>query len=498
MFSHPTGDTKEVTSPLSPEAKELLELRLSGKMTRARLLRRSQRPPLSFAQERLWFVSRLMTEVTAYNVPLTYRLLGPLDVEALHRSLATVVARHKALRTRYEETASGPFQVIDEPGTFHWDLTDVSSADDPPTAARDVVAACADTVFDMAGGPLFLARLVRLGRHDHVLALVVHHSVFDRQSLDILAGELSRCYAAFTSGGEPELAPLPAQYADFGEWQRQRLTDGVLEGHLDYWRDHLAGAPSALELPADAERPPVPSFRAGVVDRDVPTAVSSGLRALAARLDATLFMVTLAAYQVVLARYTSTDDIVVGCPVNGRSRSEFDGVIGFFANSMPVRTRMAGDPPFTELVARVRETLLQSYAHHELPFERIVDGLDVPRDLSRNPVFQLWFDLVTVRSTADSGVPVLDGVAVERFETGRSSTRFDTELYLTESPTGALSGRLYYASDLFRYETVARFYDHYLNFLREVAHEPDRRLSQLPILSPAERDQIIGHWGRAS
>jgi hypothetical protein len=487
-----------MTTPLSPMAEELLALRLSGKANRSLPPRSSRRPALSFAQERLWFISKLMPTVTAYNVPVAYRLRGALDVEALARSLARIVARHEALRTRYAEDVDGPFQAIDPPGAFRLTHDDVSSCDDPPEYARRAVAADADTPFDPARDPLFRARLIRLAPGDHVLAMVVHHSVFDRQSLDILTAELSACYSAFTAGLEPALAPLPAQYATFSEWQRERLTDTVMNGHLDFWRERLDGAPFAVELPTDFERSPTPSFRAGVIDEVVPPAVARGLRELAARMDATLFMVTIAAYQAVLARYTSNDDVVVGCPVNGRARREFEGLIGFFASSMPVRARLAGDPPFHRLVAEVKAAMLASYAHHELPFARLVDGLDVPRDLSRNPLFQLWFDLITVRSTKDTGVLDLHGPTVEPFETDRAYTRFDTELYLTESPTGSLSGRLYYATDLFERGTMTRFFGHYLNFLREVAHDPNRRLSQIPILGSAEQQQIIGRWGTAS
>ncbi|MBM7775493.1 pipecolate-incorporating enzyme [Actinokineospora baliensis] len=488
-----------MANPLSSDAAELLKLRLSGKAANTESpVQRGTRPRLSFAQERLWFIGRLMPEVTAYNVPVAYRLRGDLDTTALERSLEWVVARHEALRTRYTEDESGPYQVIDPPGSFHVGILDVSELDDPPAHAREVVAQDANTPFDLARGPVFRARLLSLSADDHVLAIVVHHTVFDRQSLDILTNELAACYSAFTSGEEPDLPALPTQFPDFGEWQRRRLAGTVVEGHLDYWRERLDGAPFAVELPSDFDRPPLPSFRAGTIDVRVPPEVARGLRELAGEQDATLFMVALASYQVVVARHAATEDVVVGCPVNGRSRPEFEGLIGFFANSVPIRSRIGTDPLFRALVDDVKAAMLQAYAHHDLPFARLVDGLAIPRDVGRNPVFQLWFDLITVRSTKDDGIIGLDGVAAELFETDRAFTRFDAEIYLTESPGGEVTGRLYYATDLFEHATMARFIEHYVTFLGEVARDPDRTLSRIPTLGVAEREQLTGGWGAAS
>ncbi|GAA3960954.1 hypothetical protein GCM10023085_49310 [Actinomadura viridis] len=489
---------------LSAGRRELLRRRLAGRSPdRPRLpaagsVPRGERPRLSFTQERLWFLDQLMPGTIAYNAPAAYRLRGPLDHGVLERAVETVVARHEVLRTRYGVVDGEPYQVVDEAGGFVLEVVDLSGSADGVGEARRLVRSEGETPFDLASGPLFRARLVRLGVDDHVLLLTFHHSVFDGSSIEVFHRDLSTAYATLSlgetpPGGVPELEDLPVQYADFAAWQREWLSGEVLERQIDYWRDRLEGAPPALELPADRPRPPLPSFRGGVVDFVIPPDVVEGLRRLAQERGATLFMVMLAAYQALLARYTRSTDIVVAAPAAGRPRLELEKLIGFFVNTLPLRTDVGGDPTFGELVDRVREGALEAFAHQDVPFERVVEELAPPRDLSRNPVIQMWFDLFTV----GGGFRLGDGAVAERFDPGVITTRFDMEL-LMEDAGEEIGARLVYATDLFDVETMERFAGHLVGLLSRVAADPGVVVSRVEVMPEDERRRVLEEWSGAS
>lgn len=454
--------------------------------------------PLSFGQQRLWFLDRLAPGTVAYNVSDAYRLRGALDLGALEQALIAVVDRHEALRTHYTVIDREPVQVIDPPGGFRLARTDVETDPAPEQSARECALTDAETPFDLARGPLFRARLIRLAPTDHILSIVVHHSVFDHQSLEIWARDVSVAYRAYLSGLLPRFGEPGARYADFAVGQHAAFVGRDGDRHLAYWQHRLAGAPPVLELRADKPRPLVPSHRARPVEFTVSPQLTASLHCLAAEHGATLFMLTLAAYQALLSRHTSVADIVVGFPVSGRWQTAFENTIGFFANSLPARARMAGDPQFTELIAQVRDGILDAYDHVELPFERIVEALAQPRDLSRNPVVQVWFNLIDEQSAGRRAGLSLVGLAVDRFETGKARTRFDVELHLVRTPTGELSGRLLHATDLFEPVTTTRFASHYSTFLQSVAKNPDLRVSEVPIVPPEELVTIVMDWGTAS
>jgi condensation domain-containing protein len=480
------------TTDLSAGARELLKRRLGGTTAAAFPSGpRPARPPLSFGQRRLWFLHRLTTAKTAYNTPASFRLRGRLDTVALLAAMNLVIVRHEALRTRFGVADGEPFQIVDDPAPLTLPIT----AAPTEAAAAELVRADAGTEFDLADGPLFRARLVRLTADDHVLSVVVHHTVFDRASLEIWLGEVATGYAALSAGHQPDLAALPAQYADFATWQRNELTDDVLNGHLAFWRDQLAGVPFVLDLPTDRPRPALPSGRAGYVDLQVPADTVSGLRALAKSRGTTLFVVALAAYQAVLGRHAGADELVVGCPATGRTRVALEPLIGFFVNSLPVRADLRGDPPVAVLVDRARDALLGAHEHQDVPFDRVVEELGPPRDLSRNPLFQVWFDLV---SGDEQGVPGLPGLRVEPFDPGQVRTRFDMELHLLETNDGTVTGRLQYAQDLFDEDTATAFAVHYRTFLQEVGRDPALRLSGAEIFPAEELRRILRDWGTAS
>ncbi|MFF5262792.1 amino acid adenylation domain-containing protein, partial [Actinomadura viridis] len=451
--------------------------------------KRADHRPLSLAQQRLWFLDQLTPGMLAYNTCKAYRIRSALDAAALDAALRAVAERHEVLRSRFRTVGGEPYQVADGAERIRLEVTDVSVAAAPETAARELARAEAETPFDLAEGPLLRARLLRLGAADHVLVVVAHHAVFDGWSLRIFEADLSAAYTMAAGGRTPRLEPLGVQYTDFAVWQREHLPDSLLKRRLAHWRERLDGAPMTLELPADRPRPAVPSYLGDVVEFTVPAAVAAPLRSMARERGVTPFMVAMAAYQVLIARHTGRRDFVVGCPSAGRSHPELEDLIGFFVNSLPLRADLSGRPGFSEVVDRVRETLLQALAHQDLPFERLVEELAPPRDLSRNPVIQVWFDLFTPGAGLD-----LAGAPAERFTSGLVTTRFDVELHLAETPSGALAGELIYAADLFEAGTMRRFADHYVNLLTAVAAAPDAMVWSIDVLSAEESRRLLIEW----
>ncbi|MPY45031.1 amino acid adenylation domain-containing protein, partial [Streptomyces phyllanthi] len=448
---------------------------------------RDQALPLSFAQQRLWFLDQLEPGSTEYNVPLRTRWREPLDTEALRRALGTVVARHEVLRTRLVAGPDGTArQVIDPPGPFVLPVADVSGAPDPETAARDLAAASAAAPFDLAAGPLIRAVLIRLGATDHVLGLSLHHVVFDEWSGTIFWRELTALYEAFRTGEPDPLPPLAVQYADFAAWQRSELTGEVLDGQLAYWRERLADAP-VRELPTDRPRPPVRSNAGSAVGFTVPEPVADGLREIARENGATTFMVLLAGFSVVLGRYADTDDVVVGSPVANRNHAQVEDLIGFFVNTLVLRTDLSGDPTFAELVGRVRETALGAYAHQDLPFEQLVDALVTERDRSRTPLFQVLFDYF-----GDDGS---HGEAEHDGEQTGGSAKFDLRLIVGDGGAGGLMGMVEFSTALFDRSTVERMAGHLCTVLAAVAADAALPLSGVSMLTADERARLVGAGG---
>ncbi|REG14198.1 phosphopantetheine binding protein, partial [Archangium gephyra] len=349
--------------------------------------------PLSFAQQRLWFLDQLEPGSAFYNVPAVVKLKGELDVGALERSFEELVRRHEALRTTFRVENGEPVQVISEEPRLAFPVEELSGL---PEAEREAEAKRrveeeALRPFDLARGPLLRTKLLKLGEREHVLVLVMHHIVSDGWSMGLLVRELGGLYEAFSRGKPSPLAELPVQYADYAAWQRQWLSGEVLEEQLGYWRKQLEGAPPALELPTDKPRPAVQSFRGGYRGFQWPRELQDAVKALAKKEGATPFMVLLAAFQTVLARYAGQQDVSVGSPIANRTRAETEGLIGFFVNTLVLRSKLDGDTTFRELLGQVREVTLGAYAHQEVPFEKLVEELRPERDLSRGPLFQVMF-----------------------------------------------------------------------------------------------------------
>ncbi len=443
--------------------------------------------PLSFAQERLWFLDRLSPGNAGYHIPLALAAHGELSLPVLERALGAMVRRHETLRTTYGAQADRPVQRISPPAFWALPLVDLAAL---PEASRRVEARrLADgevaRPFDLERDPVLRASALRLAPREHVLLLVVHHIAADGWSLGVMVEEIVALYPPIP---HPPVPALAVQYADFAVWQREWLRGEALERQLAYWRERLAGAP-ALDLPTDRPRPPAQSFRGATRMHAIAAVTTRALEALARRHDATLFMVLLAAMQTLLGRYAGQEDVVLGSPIANRTRAELEPLIGFFVNTLALRGDLAGDPPFGELVARSRRAALEAYAHQDLPFERLVEKLRPERRLSHNPIFQVMFALQNTPLRAID----LPGLTFSPVEFAFPATRFDLEVFFTEV-AGGLSVQLTYATDLFDATTIARLESHLDALLAAAAADPSQPLSELPLLPAPERHQLLVGW----
>ncbi|NOK38896.1 amino acid adenylation domain-containing protein, partial [Corallococcus exercitus] len=457
------------------------------------LVPRTEALPLSFMQQRLWFLAQMEGTSATYNVYFFVRLTGALDAVALEQALQGVVARHEALRTTFAAVDGQPVQRIAPTLTLTLRREDLSARglDEAARerALREHAEAEARTPFDLAHGPLVRATLVRLSPEAHALLFVTHHIVCDAVSLGWMANELSALYTAATRNEPPRLPELPAQYADFAHWQRQTLTGDFLEAERAWWKERLAGAPPALELPTDRPRPPRQTSRGAVYRLPMPPALATGLRELSRKAAVTPYMTLLAAFQVLLSRYSGQEDLVVGTPVAGRGRREVERLIGFFANTLALRLDTSGDPSFHALLGRVRDVCLGAYAHPDMPFEQLVDLLVPQRDPSRPPLFQAMF----VHVNSPWAALKWPGLTVTELDFEPGVARFDITLFLYDDPSG-MEARWEYNADLFDEATMARMAAHYARLLEGAVAKPESPVSALPLLTARERERAVTDW----
>jgi amino acid adenylation domain-containing protein len=455
--------------------------------------------PLSFAQRRLWFIDRWQPDSSFYNIPLALRLAGPLDARALARSLGEIVRRHETLRSRFAEIEDEPAVLVAappaDPAAFALPLVDLGGLPEAPgrLESRRLLAAAALRPFDLARGPLLRCALLRLGDREHVGVLTLHHIVSDGWSTAILTREIGALYAACARpsprpGPAAALPELAIQYADFAAWQRGWLQGEVLEGHLDYWRRRLAGAPPVLALPTDRPRPAVQSFRGDTRARVIAPEVVAALRAVARRDAVTLFMAAVAAGQAMLGWFSGQDDVLVGTDIAGRNHAEIEGLIGFFVNQLALRTHLAGDPSFRSLLAAVRETTVGAYAHQDLPFDKLVEALNPERSRQHAPLLQVKINL------HNEPPPALDlaGLTLTPLQLPRPTAQIDWLLNLQESDAGMIAA-VEYATDLFDPATIDRMLGSLEALLRAVGERVEARLGELAaaLLTPAERDELL-------
>ena len=450
--------------------------------------RSAPRGPLSYGQELLWLLDRASPGMTAYNVPLARRVTGTLDLAALERTLAALLERHEILRTTYAGDSEG-VQVVTEARVV-LETVDLTGrpADVREAEGHALIAEFAARPFDLAHDPMLRARVVQLSDDDHLFVLVSHHIVLDGWSRSIVLREMSALYAAFREGTAPSLPPLAIQYADYAAWQRETLSGERLATLLEYWRRRLAAPLPMLDLPTDRPRPVVPSFRGATRATTIPAATLHALRELARRHDVTLYMVLLAGYQSLLHRYGGGDDIIVGSPIAGRGRPEVEPLVGYFASAVPLRTDLSGDPTFSDLLGRVRETALGAFEHQDVPLEKLVLELQRSEALTPAPLFRV---VLTMQDTLP-GTLAFAGVELSPLALESATTKFDLTLLVSERPEG-LRLNMEYRTDLFEAETIDRLLGHLGVLLAAAAADPGTRVGALPLLTPQERAQL-GAW----
>jgi len=501
------NEVKKTVDSLSRRKLALLSERLKAgivKTPRREISRRSNPTapcPLSFAQQRLWFIDQLEPGNAVYNCPEEVRLEGRLNLEALERVINEVVRRHEVLRTRIEVSAEGePMQVIDEWEPRRLEVEDLASLS-PEERQREALRRAreeAGTGFDLKRGPLLRVKVLRLEEEEHVLLYTMHHIVSDWWSMGILVREVGELYRAYDAGESSPLEELPIQYADFAVWQREWLSGAVLEKGLDYWRGQLAEAES-LELPTDHPRPATQSHRGARHHFVIEEAVAEKLRALSQREGVTLFMTLLGGFDVVMSRYSGQEDIVLGTDIANRNRAEIEGLIGFFVNQLVMRVNVKGRESFRELLKRVREVCLGAYAHQDVPFEKLVEELRLKRDLSRAPLFQAKLILLNAeRERPELGSAKLSGLGDgAEMANVMKAAKFDLTVAIVEAGRDLVVATEY-DRELFEPATIERLIGHYGNILKGIVEEEERAVSELSLLSDEEREQIVEEWNQTA
>jgi natural product biosynthesis luciferase-like monooxygenase protein/amino acid adenylation domain-containing protein len=486
LFERPT------VAGLATEVEELKRAKQSLQGPRIEPVSRDKELPLSFAQQRLWFIHQLDRDSRAYNVRGGIRLRGELNVKVLEQSLNEIVRRHEVLRTRFTAVDGRPVQVIEPSLRLNLpviDLRDVPEAE-REQRARAIAIEEAERLFDLEHCPLMRLTLLQLDEQDYALAWSLHHIIADGWSMGILVNEISRLYMAFSSGAASPLPELSIQYADFAYWQQQWLDGELLDEQLAYWKQQLQDAPAELKLPTDHPRPAVPTFRGARQSMVVPAGLSEKLRELSRQEGATLFMTLLAAFQVLLSRYTGQQDIVIGSDIANRNISATQSLIGFFVNQIVLRVDVSDNPAFLELLQRVRETALEAYANQDLPFEKLVEAIQPERHLNRAPIFQTKFLLQNTPQDAELS---LRGITLHPFNFEIEAATFDLLLSMFDTEQG-IRGTFEYNTDLFESDTIDRVGQHFNRLLESVVANPHQRVADISFLSDEEQQKLLVEW----
>lgn len=498
-----TPDLRAELAQRKAEILAFLQVAKATKQTTAPLLQpvpRGGRLPLSFPQQRLWFLDQLEPDNAAYTIPQAVHLAGILNLGTLERSLSEIVRRHEVLRTTFVVEDGQPVQRIAPPEPFTLSVVNLRDVPDPvrEAEAKRLINEEALRPFDLAKGPLFRAVLLQLAEEEYVLLLTMHHIVSDGWSAGVFIRELRTLYQAFSQGKPSPLPELPIQYADFAYWQRQWLQGEILETQLAYWKQQLGGDLPVLEVPTDHSRPATQTFRGGLQSFILSPATLNSLKALSQQEGSSLFMALLAAFKILLYRYTGQPDIIVGSPIANRNQVELEGLLGLFINTLVLRTNLSGNPSFRELLGRVREVALGAYAHQDLPFELLVETLHPERDASRSPLFQVMLIL----QNAPMEELELPGLILRTLETEGGTAKFDLTLYMWDQPKNS---KMYpqgfhiffeYASDLFEAPTITRMMGHFQTLLEAIVATPDQGILDLPLLTEAERHTLLVEWNR--
>ncbi|HEV3510904.1 MAG TPA: amino acid adenylation domain-containing protein, partial [Candidatus Sulfotelmatobacter sp.] len=450
--------------------------------------------PASFGQQRLWFLDQFEPGTAAYNLPRAFRILGPLDVEILGRALHQVVQRHSSLRTVFSSVYGEPRQIVlsDREITIPLvDLTDIPD-ENRETEALRVVSEEGKKPFDLCEGPLLRCLLVRLGPEKHIFMLVMHHIITDGWSISILFREVTTFYAALVRGEEPALPELPIQYSDYAQWQRERMSEEVLTAEIEHWKGKLAGAQTVLELPFDHARPKNAAWHGATEEISLDSTVLAKLKATAQAEGATLFMVSMAAFQALLWRYTNQESILLGTPVAARNEIEFENMVGLFVNTLVFRSDFSSSLTFRELVRQVRAFALDAYTHQDVPFEKLVEGLVPQRALDVHPLFQVMFTFQNIPKQ----VFEIPGLSIKEIGFEAGIAKFDLSVEVWDD--GNFHCQFEYRSDLFEPSTMRRMLGQFETLLHAALENPDRRLAELPLMSEQERAQVLVECNRTA
>ena len=479
------------------DAASLGSVKAVKKLVKEKLLFKPLRPeklPLSFAQQRLWFLHQLLEEKATYNIPAALRLTGSLNLVALQQAFAQISARHANLRTVFPESEGEAEQVIRPAADFSLPVIDISALTEEAKLSKSLTLVQAEAVaaFDLAQGPLLRAQLVRLAEAEHILLVNMHHIIADGWSMGVLIKEISAYYNALVEGKPLHLTPLPIQYVDYALWQREYLQGEVLDKQLAYWQEQLKDAPEALNLPTDKPRPQLRSSQGASFSFSLAQATLTGLKQLNQQQGATLFMGLLAAFKILLHRYSSQTDLVVGSPIANRQQQELEGLIGMFVNTLALRSRLNPQAGFIELLSQVKQTTLMAYEHQDVPFEQLVEQLNISRDLSRSPLFQV---MLVLQNNAQARVN-LAGLQVEALALEQTTAKFDLTLNAQELNDGSLALSLEYATDLFEAKTIARMAEHFKVLVQGIVEQPEQAIAKLPLLTPAEQQTLLVDWNQ--
>ncbi|HLJ26156.1 MAG TPA: non-ribosomal peptide synthase/polyketide synthase [Candidatus Angelobacter sp.] len=447
--------------------------------------------PLSYTQQRVWFIERMAPGGAAYNLPAAVRIKGVLDLALLERVLQEIISRHETLRTRFEVVDGEPRQVIEDTVTVPLPVTDLSGhAEELETTAETLARAEIQKSFDLQRGPLIRTSLLKLTEQEHILIVTMHHMITDGWSVGILVREVSALYKSFSDGRPSPFAELPIQYADYSVWQRQWVSGEVLEQQLNYWKKQLAEV-SVLDLPTDFPRPLLQSQRGSTFRSSIPLELTVELKQISLQHGTTLYMTLLAAFQVLMSRYSRQYDIATGSPIAGRRRTETEALIGFFVNTLVLRTDLSGAPVFSILLQRVRQTTLEAYAHQDVPFEKLVEVISPERDLGRSPLYQVMFAL----QNAPYAALELGRATLERFDLQNTSAECDLNFDMAET-AGGLGCSIRYSTDLFESATLSRWVEQFKVLLAGIVANPEQSIANLPLLSAAEYRQLVEEWNQ--
>ncbi|TAE58569.1 MAG: non-ribosomal peptide synthetase, partial [Nostocales cyanobacterium] len=474
---------------LSPEKRELVlqKLKKQQKTPILQPLSKDNPLPLSFAQQRLWFINQLEGENCVYNVPFFWQINGILNINALEKSLLEISQRHEILRTSFDVVDDLPTQIIHTQPTLKIEVIDWQNLPEKEqlNKAKNLAIAELQQPFNLSKDPLLRVKLLKLANQSHLLFLVIHHIVCDGWSMDIFKSELLTLYTNFSQNQPASLPQLSLQYADFAQWQREYLQGEILTKQLNYWQQQLAEINPILELPTDYPRPSAQSFRGSSeflqIDRDL----TQKLKQLSHDSRTTLFMTLLTIFSLLLSRYSNQKDIVIGSAIANRNRKEIEPLIGFFVNTLALRIKLQNNPTFSELLQQVKQITLDAYDHQDLPFEKLVDELKLERSLSHHPLFQVTFGL----QTGTQEKIEIPGLSLTRFEWENTTTLFDLSLIFRENSQG-LIGEWEYATDLFKAETIQRMVNHFQVIIKQIINNPHQLINNISLLTEDEIQQI--------